>query len=110
SDNDDFPNLDLVAEDRLDDILLRIEDPSGPDEARLFDSRSFRNAAIGREIALENLEMPRRVHWIRPWTNHALAAWGLHSHSRYLLRHRAASNGHALAVQNAMVEQHSQHL
>jgi hypothetical protein len=33
SDNDDFPNLDLVAEDRLDDILLRIEDPSGPDEA-----------------------------------------------------------------------------
>src|SRR5580692_9628038 len=50
SDNDDFPNLDLVAEDRLDDILLRIEDPSGPDEASLFDPRSFRNAAIGREI------------------------------------------------------------
>src|SRR6478672_13098248 len=76
SDNDDFPNLDLVAQDRLDDILLRIEDPSGPDEASLFDPRSFCNAAIGREIALENLEMPRRVHWIRPSTNHVLAAWG----------------------------------
>src|SRR5580658_6008399 len=74
ADNDDIANRDLLTEDCLDCILLRIENASWTGEARLFDSRSFCNATFGREITLENLEMPCRVHWIRPWTDHVLAA------------------------------------
>src|SRR5271166_3750092 len=109
-DNDDITSLDLPAEDCLDCIMLGIEHPSRPLETRLFDARDFGNAALGREITLENLEMARFVHRIRPWADHFLVAWWFRWYIRQLLGHRAAGDGHALAMESAMVEQHSQHL
>ena len=52
----------------------------------------------------------RIVHRIRPWADHFLVAWWFRWYIRQLLGHRAAGDGHALAMESAMVEQHSQHL
>src|SRR6185436_1601151 len=54
ADDDDVALLDLPALDRLEGVLLAVEDPRGAGVALLFAAGELDHAALGREIAAQD--------------------------------------------------------
>ncbi len=105
ADDDDVALLDLVGEDGLQRRFLGIEDAGAAGELFAFLAGDFADAAHGREVAVEDDEMARRLDRVVEAVDDVLVLRvGLHVLE--IFRDGPAGDGHAVAVEQALIEQH----
>ncbi len=110
ADHDDVARLDLARHDRVHHLGLGVEHARRTGDRRILEAGDLGHAAFGREIALEDREVALRVHRLVERADHVLVGARRVGHVRQLLGHGAAGDRHAVAVQQARLEQHLQHL
>src|SRR5713101_7526247 len=63
----------LAGKDSIESVFLSIEDARRARDLRVLDAGNLGDASLGREIALENRQVPLRVHGIVPLADNLLA-------------------------------------
>ena len=97
ADHDDVAGADLLRHDRLHALRLGVEHARRSGDRRILETRDLGDAAVGREIALEDREVALRVHRVVPRPDHFLVAARLGRDALELLADRAAGDRQAVA-------------
>ena len=102
--------FDLLRHDRIHGLALGVEHTRRAGDFGRFQSGDLGHTAFGRQVAFQNREMPLFVHRIVPLPDHILIGARISWYFGQRLFHGLTGDGHAVTVQQAVVQQHFQHL
>src|SRR5215470_8039421 len=103
ADDQDVAFLVAAAAHRFEGILLAVEAARRSGKLQVGHGGDFHDRAFGSEIALQPDDTPGRRQRLVGRTHHILV--GIPLHAAHVLGDRAAGDGHAVAVQEAMIEE-----
>ena len=95
--DDDVAGDDCAVQNPLQRFFLRLEHARPAAEARAFFAADFRHCSLGREVAVEDDEMPGRFDRIVQWPDDRLAR-GIRRGVAHVFRERLACDRQAIAV------------